>query len=49
MLSELSQNQNTSLLPKVLDFINLDRRELLLHFYKEPQGHYKHITKTKSI
>jgi hypothetical protein len=49
MLAEQSQNQNTSLLPQVLDFINLDRRELLLHFYKEPEGHYKDIIETKSL
>jgi murein L,D-transpeptidase YafK len=47
MLLELSQNQNTSLLPKVPDFINLDQRELILHFYKEPERHYKDITETK--
>jgi hypothetical protein len=27
--------------------MNLEGRELLLHFYREPEGHYKDITKTK--
>jgi hypothetical protein len=33
---------------KVPDFINLDWRELLLHFYKEFEGYYKDITETKT-
>jgi hypothetical protein len=49
MLLEQSQNQNTSILPKVPDFINLNRRELLLHFYKKPEEHYKDITETESL
>jgi hypothetical protein len=35
--------QNIEDISEVPDFINLDRRELLLHFYKEPEGHYKDI------
>jgi hypothetical protein len=34
---------------EVPDFINLDRRELLLHFYKEPERHYKNITETEIL
>jgi hypothetical protein len=48
-LSEQSQNQNIGLLPKVPDFITLERKELLLHFYKEPEGQYKDITKIEKL
>jgi hypothetical protein len=44
-----SHKQNTRDISEVPDFIDLDRRELLLHFHKEPEGNYKDITETEGL
>jgi hypothetical protein len=47
--SSKPEAKHTDVEAKDLDFVTLDWRELLLHFYRESEEHYKNITETKEI